>query len=288
MNDDAYDELSFMQLKKYIKESTGFNCDQYKDAHFRRRIKVRMRLTNSNNYSEYIHVLEEERTEQKNLIDTLTINVTDFFRNHETFRIIEEEILPTLIKSRSSSLFKTIRIWSAGCAAGEEAYSIAILLHKLLKNDVGKYRINIIGTDLDVISLKKARKGIYNEIEMRNVDKKTRECYFQKMGDSYQVIDELKDLIHFKQHDMLSGPKISYFDMIICRNVMIYFKKEIQEQLYLDFYQALNNGGFFIIGKSETMTGPAAGYFTPYNTRERLYVKKIPGNKHDKTNQRVK
>ncbi|MFY1113045.1 MAG: CheR family methyltransferase [Methanosarcinaceae archaeon] len=269
-------------LKKAIKKNLGFNCEQYKESHFRRRINVRVRATNSSSYAEYLKILKKDQDEYRNLIEALTVNVSEFFRNPETYTVIEKEVLPTLIKSKSKSLVKAIRIWSAGCAAGEEAYSLAILLHMLLEKDFGKYRISIMGTDIDSSSLEKARKGVYSENALKNVDEKTRERYFIKKDEMYQVTDQLKNITHFKQHDLISGSKLSHFDMIICRNVMIYFNKEIQEQLHLEFYKSLSQGGFFIIGKAETLLGTAAGYFKPYNTRERLYVKENEGNIHGK------
>ncbi|AKB26710.1 Chemotaxis protein methyltransferase CheR [Methanosarcina sp. MTP4] len=269
-------------LKKAIKKNLGFNCEQYKESHFRRRINVRVRATNSSSYAEYLKILKKDQDEYRNLIEALTVNVSEFFRNPETYTVIEKEVLPTLIKSKSKSLVKAIRIWSAGCAAGEEAYSLAILLHMLLEKDFGKYRISIMGTDIDSSSLEKARKGVYSENSLKNVDEKTRERYFIKKDEMYQVTDQLKNITHFKQHDLISGSKLSHFDMIICRNVMIYFNKEIQEQLHLEFYKSLSQGGFFIIGKAETLLGTAAGYFKPYNTRERLYVKENEGNIHGK------
>jgi chemotaxis protein methyltransferase CheR len=282
-NDEIQEEDPDLELlKKAIKKNIGFNCEQYKESHFRRRINVRVRATNSSSYAEYLKILKKDQDEYRNLIEALTVNVSEFFRNPETYTVIEKEILPALIKSKSNSLVKAIRIWSAGCAAGEEAYSLAILLQMLLDKDFGKYRISIIGTDIDSSSLEKARKGVYSENVLKNVDEKTRERYFIKKGGMYQVTDQLKNITHFKQHDLISGPKLSHFDMIICRNVMIYFNKEIQEQLHLEFYKALNRGGFFIIGKAETLLGTAAGYFKPYNTRERLYVKTNEGNIHGK------
>ncbi|HII02268.1 TPA: protein-glutamate O-methyltransferase CheR, partial [Methanosarcinaceae archaeon] len=282
-NDEIQEEDPDLELlKRAIKKNLGFNCEQYKESHFRRRINVRVRATNSSSYAEYLKILKKDQDEYRNLIEALTVNVSEFFRNPETYTVIEKEVLPALIKSKSNSLVKSIRIWSAGCAAGEEAYSLAILLHMLLDKEFGKYRISIMGTDIDSSSLEKARKGVYGENVLKNVDEKTRERYFIKKGGMYQVTDQLKNITHFKQHDLISGPKLSHFDMIICRNVMIYFNKEIQEQLHLDFYKALSQGGFFIIGKAETLLGTAAGYFKPYNTRERLYVKENEGNIHGK------
>jgi chemotaxis protein methyltransferase CheR len=222
--------------------------------------------------------LKKKPQEYEFLVDTLTVNVSEFFRNPETFRIIEKEVIPAIVKYRSESLIRSIRIWSAGCAAGEEAYSLAILLHRTLKTDFNKYRIKIIGTDIDAQSLEKARKGVYSESSLKNLDLSTKERYFLKQGDTYQVINELKNVTQFKRHDLISDPIIDRFDLIVCRNVMIYFKKEIQEQLQLNFYKALEKGGFFIIGKSETLLGTASNLFRPYNTRERMYIKEISRN----------
>ncbi|AKB13586.1 chemotaxis protein methyltransferase CheR [Methanosarcina thermophila] len=265
----------FELLKKIITGNTGFNCEHYKEAHFKRRINVRIRATNSESYGAYLKLLKRDPQEYKFLVDTLTVNVSEFFRNPETFSIIEKEVIPPIVKNRSGSLIRSIRIWSAGCAGGEEAYSLAILLHRVMRSDFDKYKIRIIGTDIDAKSLEKARKGIYCENSLKNLDLSTKERYFVKQGDTYQVIDELKNITRFKHHDLISGAKIDRFDIIVCRNVMIYFKKEIQEKLQLNFYQALEKGGFFIIGKSETLIGAASSLFKPYNTRERLYVKEI-------------
>jgi chemotaxis protein methyltransferase CheR len=267
------EDPGFELLKKVITKSTGFNCEQYKEAHFKRRVNVRVRATNSENYEEYLRLLKKNSAEHEYLIKALTINVSEFFRNPETFGVIEKEVIPFLIKSRSDSLVKSIRIWSAGCATGEEVYSLAILLHRILGRDFDRYRISIIGTDIDSLSLEKARKGTYHESVLKNVNASIKESYFVRQGETYQVSDQLKNMIRFKRHDMISESCINRFDLIICRNVMIYFKKEIQEQLQLKFHQSLNRGGFFVIGKAETLLGTASNRFKSYNARERLYIK---------------
>lgn len=267
------EDIGFELLKRAIKESTGFNCEQYKEAHFRRRVNVRVRATSSENYGEYLRLLKKDSEEYEYLIKALTINVSEFFRNPETFEVIEKEVIPFLIKSRSDSLIKSIRIWSAGCATGEEAYSLAMLLHKVLNRDYNKYRISIIGTDIDTLSLEKAQKGVYLENVLKNVDASTKENYFVKLNETYQVSDQLKSMIRFKRQDMISESCTGRFDLIICRNVMIYFKKEVQEQLQLNFHKALNRGGFLVIGKAETLLGAASNHFKTYNSRERLYIK---------------
>lgn len=272
------EDVGFELLKRAITESTGFNCDQYKEAHFKRRVNVRVRATSSENYGEYLRLLKKDSEEYEYLIKALTINVSEFFRNPETFEVIEKEVIPFLIKSRSDSIIKSIRIWSAGCATGEEVYSLAILLHRVLGRDFDKYRISIIGTDIDTLSLEKALKGVYRENVLKNVDMSTKENYFVKRSETYQVSDQLKNMIRFKRHDMISESCTDRFDLIICRNVMIYFKKEVQEQLQLNFHRALNRGGFFVIGKAETLLGTASNHFKPYNSRERLYIKETKDN----------
>ncbi len=267
------DDTSFRMLKNLIKKNLGFNCDQYKESHFRRRIDVRLRASRAKTFSDYIDILNKNPAEYKQLMDTLTVNVTNFFRNPETYDVIERDVLPVIIKSKSSSPLKSIRIWSAGCSIGVEAYSIAILLHTLLKDDFNRYKISITGTDIDKGSLFKAQEGLYTEVEMKDVDAKIKDKYFVKKDNKYQVIEELRNLMTFKRQDLITDPKTKGFDAIFCRNVTIYFTKELQEQLYMDFYESLNTGGFFIMGKTETMIGPSKDVFKPFNTKERIYNK---------------
>lgn len=168
---------------------------------------------------------------------------------------------------------KEIRIWSAGCAAGEEVYSLAILIHEILGKDFGSYRIRIIGTDIDDSSLEKARKGIYSIEALKNINSFIKKHFFTRQGETYQITEKLRKIVFFSHHDMISEPCMRHFDLIIYRNVLIYFKREIQEQLQINFYHALNENGFLVIGKLETLIGNAANLFKSYNSRESLYYK---------------
>lgn len=259
-------------LKKMIHQKLGFNCEQYKDAHFKRRLDVRLRATNSKTYQEYVNCLQTNRDEWPELMETLTVNVTNFFRNPEVYDIVEKEILPAIIKAKNTGL-RSIRIWSAGCSIGVEAYSIAMLLNHLLGNDFKKYNIKITGTDIDKESLLKAQKGVYSSLEMKDVRPGFLSKYFTKQGDNYVINDELKKVTQFKKQDLITGPKMSGFDAVFCRNVTIYFQKELQENLYVKFYDALSKNGFFIMGKTETLLGPSKDTFKAYNSKERIYQK---------------
>ena len=267
------EDADFAMLKNVIKDKLGFNCEYYKDSHFKRRIDVRLRASGSKNYGDYVKLLKENDGERAVLMDTLTVNVTNFFRNTEVYDIVEKEVLPAVIKSKGSSPLKSIKIWSAGCSIGVEAYSIAMLLDHILGNNIRKYNISITGTDIDKASLQQAQQGVYSNIEMKDVRPAFLKKYFVQQGNQYHVIDELKKMTHFKSHDMISGPKIKGFDIIFCRNVTIYFEKELQEKLYMDFFDGLNENGFFVMGKTETLLGPSKDRFKPFNAKERIYCK---------------
>ncbi|WP_246275895.1 CheR family methyltransferase [Methanolobus zinderi] len=272
-NKKSKEDADFASLKNIIKTRLGFNCEYYKDSHFRRRIDVRLRATGSENFGEYIQVLKQDQNEQDILLETLTVNVTNFFRNSEVYDIIEKEVLPAVIKSKGIGMNKSIKIWSAGCSIGVEAYSIAMLFHHILGNRIGRYNISITGTDIDKASLQHARNGIYSEVEMKDVRPDFMQRYFVKEGNQYHIKDELKKMTRFKPHDMISGPKMGGFDIIFCRNVTIYFEKELQEKLYMKFYEGLNKDGFFVMGKTETLLGPSKDLFRSYNAKERIYAK---------------
>lgn len=266
--DDEY----YQTLKNLIQKNLGFNSNQYKDSHFKRRIDVRLRATNTSTYKEYVELLQSDRNEYPELMETLTVNVTNFFRNPEVYDIVEKEILPAIIKSKTGGL-RSIRIWSAGCSIGVEAYSLAMLFHHLLGKEFGKYNIKITGTDIDRESLLKAQSGVYSEAEMKDVRPAFLKKYFTKEEGKYLISDELKKITQFKKQDLISGPKMSGFDAVFCRNVTIYFQKELQEQLYMDFYNALGKDGFFVMGKTETLIGPSKDKFKSYNSKERIYQK---------------
>lgn len=266
------DEKEFSYLKTLIKKKIGFNCEDYKQPHLKRRLAVRLRVTNSRTYKEYAEILQREENEAQKLKDTLTVNVTEFFRNPEIYEVLSKKCLPTLLKAKGEN--KTLRIWSAGCSNGDEPYSIAIALREYLGILIKKYNISITGTDIDEDSLEKARNGTYPEKSLEKLSKERISRYFTKVDNGYQVNDDIRSLVNFKRHDMISGAPMSGFDFVFCRNVTIYFDKPLQEKLYLNFYNALNNNGFFVMGKTETLIGPASKLFESFEPREKIYQKR--------------
>lgn len=267
------DEKEFVELKAIIKKKIGFNCDQYKQAHLKRRLAVRLRANQSGSYKEYMDILMRNEAELQKLKDTLTVNVTELFRNPETYEVFSKTVLPELVKSKGDD--KTIKIWSAGCSNGEEPYSIAILVREFLGGLTKRYSISIIGTDIDEDSLKKAQNGIFQLKQLEKINKERLDKFFTRKDDgNFQISEDLRRLLKFRHHDMISGSRMFGFDVIFCRNVTIYFEQELQEKLYLNFYNALNKGGYFVMGKTETLVGPAGDLFEPVDVRERIYQKR--------------
>lgn len=264
-------EKEFTDLKAIIKKKIGFNCDEYKQAHLKRRLMVRLRANRSRTYKEYAITLLNSYEETLKLKDVLTVNVTELFRNPETFDAFSQIALPELIYSKGEN--RIIRVWSAGCSNGEETYSIAIMLLEFLGQMAKNYNISILGTDIDEECLEKAISGGYNAKQLEKISRERLERFFIKYGDGYRVIDKLRDIVHFKRHDLISGPGLSGFDIIFCRNVTIYFDRKQQERLYMNFYNSLNEGGYFLMGKTETLVGQAGGLFRPVDLKERIYRK---------------
>ena len=267
------DEKDFAELKTIIKRKIGFNCEEYKQAHLKRRLAVRLRANQSRSYKDYSELLLCSAEEEIHLKETLTVNVTELFRNPETYESVRTTVLPELVRTKGEN--RNLKIWSAGCSNGEEPYSIAIMLNEYLGSSAKRYNISILGTDIDDDSLTKAQAGLFQPKQLEKINKERLAKFFINKDKNYQVIGDIQRMVHFKHHDMISGPKMSGFDLIFCRNVTIYFEQHLQEKLYMDFYNALNNGGYFVMGKTETMVGPAGQLFKHVDLRERIYQRKV-------------
>jgi len=268
--DDAY----FEDLKTKVKRDVTFDCSQYKDSFLKRRFAIRMRATRVTTFRDYIKLLDSDQQEYEKLLDTLTVNVTEFMRDppvYEAFTAVLRDLVAAKVKRGD----KTLRIWSAGCSSGEEAYSLAILLRKTLGVMHRDLSTQIIASDIDPGSLNKAREGVYKKDALKNMVDKEIQIYFTREKDLYRVNDDLKRMIRFKKHDLIREKEIGYCDVIFCRNVIIYFSREQQKDLYMKFYRGLKDYGYLVTGKSETLVGKAANLFKTINHREKIY-QKIP------------
>lgn len=274
----AKDDNNFPLLKKKIVYDTSLDCHQYKDNYLKRRIAVRMNAKKVPTYFEYMQLLSSDPGEYDALLRDLTINVTQFFRDPEVFHILEEEFIPFLIYNKVKQGKRVIRIWSAGCASGEEPYSLAIIMHDLLGSEMDNFIVTILGTDIDEASLMSAKKGEYLPRQVEKVRLGYLNCYFQFDGEMFRLSDEIKDMVRFKKLDLFSEVRGGNYDLILCRNVLIYFTKDMQKKLIDNFYDSLNWGGYLVLGKTETLIGNPDHKFQILNNRERIYQKNKTNN----------
>ena len=266
-------DAGFRMLTEKITRDRGFRCASYKDKCLRRRIAVRMRAKNTGSPAEYASILDADPREYERLMRSLTVNVTKFFRNWETYAAIEKKVIPSLFDRDEEE----VRIWSAGCASGEEPYSIAILMHKYAVNAGIESRldaVNIIGTDIDSECLGEAERAFYAEAAIGETPAALRSQYFPEVAGLHTMLPEVRRLVTFQCNDLLSfQPPAENLHLLICRNVIIYFEREAQDALFLEFHRLIAPGGFLVLGKVETLLGDARGLFTPVNSRERIFRK---------------
>jgi chemotaxis methyl-accepting protein methylase len=267
----AADEQGFVALLRKIERDKKFRCWNYKDTCLRRRISVRMRARGATSFAHYAGILDTDQKEYDRLIDALTINVSKFFRNPETFACIATKVLPELWSVPSP----LVRIWSAGCATGEEAYSLAVLCreHASVHGDQARLDgLRIIGSDLDRESVSVASRGRYAAPAFVDTSPAVREKYFPLENGLFSVSPEIRNLVSFERRDLLDGEGPGgRLDMIVCRNVIIYFTRETQERLFERFHDLLLPGGFLVLGKVETLLGKSREMFAPVSSRERIF-----------------
>ncbi|GAA0196652.1 hypothetical protein GCM10009122_61400 [Fulvivirga kasyanovii] len=262
------------EITAILKEYAEFDLRQYKPATIQRRIARRMSLTETIKYSEYLQTLREDEKEREQLTKDLLINVTDFFRDPEAYEILEETVLPEIINKVSSE--KDIRVWVPGCASGEEAYSIAILLLEVLDKLKKKNDVKIFATDIDEDAIKTARKGMYPASIAGEVPKKFLDKYFVKYENYYKIKGHVRDLISFATQNVATHPPFSHIHLVSCRNLLIYLKKEVQERVLDSFYFSLEGDSYLFLGSSESF-GNRSHFFKPVSKKWRIY-KKIPGH----------
>jgi chemotaxis methyl-accepting protein methylase len=257
-------------LCKKIERDRGFFCSSYKDTCLRRRISVRMRIKGAATFDEYGFLLDDDPLEYEKLIATLTINVSKFFRNPDTYASIATKVIPELFTDSTTR----VHVWSAGCASGEEAYSLAVLFHQQQadRGNDNEARVDIVGTDVDGDAISAARRGRYGEAAFTDTTPAVRDTYFPLTDGLYTASSELRQQVAFQRADLLEGSRThSRFHLILCRNVIIYFKRQTQEWLFERFHELLLPGGFLVLGKVESLLGKSRAMFTPISARERIY-----------------
>lgn len=267
----AQDAQELQLLKDQIQRDLGFVCDGYKEHCLRRRIAVRMRARGTHTYADYGELLKHDEAEHHKLLDAVTINVSKFYRNRDLWRVMDDQVIPRLFDLRA----RPVRIWSAGCAAGEEPFTIAMALkaHALRtgrEKDLAKF--NVRGTDIDRRSLTHASTGRYGEFAFGDIDPEVRKSMFVA-PELAEVNPDVRAMVNFGEVDLIKDTFTGEQHLIMCRNVIIYFERAVQEQLFIKFHEALAPGGYLVLGKVETIFGHAAALFKSVAQRERVFVK---------------
>lgn len=230
----------------------NFDFRDYKKASLKRRLQKRLDAHHIRSYEEYTRFLEAHPEEYDRLFDTLLINVTEFFRDPEAWGIVQREVLPVIVsKKRKGS---SIRIWSAACATGEEPYTIGILLAEYLGDEICDFEIKIYATDVDDSALTEARKGWYPPEKLKMLSAERLEKYFTREDDGYRISRSIRQLVSFGRLDLTADPPLSQLDLLVCRNVLMYFNSTLQARLMHRFSFAVAPEGYLFLGKSEGIT----------------------------------
>ncbi len=263
----------FQLLLDKIRNDRGLDFRHYHQGLLKRRVAIRLRAAKLNSYSDYLLVLMENPEEYDKLFETLCINVSEFFRDPEVWEAMQS-LFQNMIRHKKTEHNPSIRIWSAGCANGEEPYSIAIMLKEILLGEYANCRIEIASTDVDPKCMKFAQKGVYLKASLKNVSKELLNKYFTPEEDGFKIKDEIKQLMNFSYLDLTSPELIKNTDIIFCRNVFIYFDNNLQKQLLIKFYNALRPKGYLVMGKSETLIHEAKEIFEGIDLNARIYRRK--------------
>jgi two-component system, chemotaxis family, CheB/CheR fusion protein len=272
-------DASFEQLLQYLQQERGFDFAGYKSPSLKRRVAKRMQFVNIERLADYIDYLEVHPEEFSSLFNTILINVTAFFRDEEAWKYLAETIVPRILSTKQQN--EPIRIWSAGCASGEEAYSIAMVMAEALGRLDFRHRVKIYASDVDEEALITARQAIYGVKEIAAVPEEWREKYFETVGGRHVFNAELRRQVIFGRHDLMQDAPMSRLDLLICRNTLMYFNAEAQGRILGRFHYAINSSGFLFLGKAE-MPLMTSSLFAPVELKHRVFSKLSLGNLRDR------
>jgi len=260
-------------LLVFIRDARGFDFTGYKRSSLVRRIRKRMQEVGTPDYVDYRDLLESSAEEFGHLFNTILINVTGFFRDAETWTYLQREVMPDLLALAEPA--REIRVWSAGCATGEEAYSLAIAFTEALGVDETAKRVKIYGTDVDNDALRDARMGVYPSKNLDSMPPELRDKYFEQTGSQFAFRPDLRRRVIFGRHDITRDAPISRLDLLLCRNTLMYFNVETQAQVLDRFHFALREGGYLFLGKAEMLLGDGER-FEVVSMRQRMFRRR-PG-----------
>src|SRR4051794_38262714 len=263
------DSEALREIMTLLRVRTGHDFSNYKPATLRRRIERRINVTNQPSLTAYAAALREQGEEAHALMRELLISVTNFFRDPDAYAVLERRVVPRIFELRNGQ--QQVRAWVAGCATGEEAYSVAMLLAECAATTPDPPAIQVFASDIDARAIAIAREGIYSSSDVADVPEERLRRFFQPVGRGFRVGRELRDLVLFANHNVIRDPPFSHLDLIACRNVLIYLNRSVQERVLETFHFALRAGGFLFLGASESAESTAE-LFAPLDKAAHLYA----------------
>ena len=269
----------FVRLLEYLKTTRGFDFTGYKLSSLIRRVQKRMQQVDVKDYAAYLDFLEVHPDEFAPLFNTVLINVTDFFRDPAAWQEIAEQVLPRILEEKEPGA--PIRCWSAGCASGEEAYTLAILLAEALGEQELRQRVKLYATDADEEALAAARQGIFPAARMKSVPEALLAKYFEPLGDRYVFRPDLRRALIFGRHDLVQDAAISRLDLLVCRNTLMYFNAETQAKILARFHFALRRNGYLFLGRAETLL-THSNSFRPLDLKHRIFQRTATASLRDR------
>lgn len=267
---------SLERLMAKVHVARGVDLSSYRRAYVERRIGARLRQLELHSYRQYADLLDTDPSEYQHLFDTLTINVTEFFRDQVVWDSLKVRVMKPMIESKKQGRSRTIRLWSAGCATGEEPYSMLMLLFDMLGRDASHFLITAFATDLDPDALAHAERGVYDLEKQKRIPPSYKSRFTKPVGDrQFEVVPEVRRRVQFRQRNLFDPPLQRAVDLIMCRNVFIYLDRDEQAKVLQSFMEALTRGGYLVLGRSEKLSPEAAALLEPIDGRERIYRKPL-------------
>ena len=269
----------FEQILRYLEQTRGFDFTAYKRTTLMRRVMKRMQMINVAGFDEYLDYLQVHQEEFAALFNTILINVTSFFRDPEVWATLRDEIVPVLLAARKDE--GPVRVWSAGCASGQEPYSLAMLFAEAVGAEALRERVKIYATDADEDALTEARTATYSPRHVSDVPEGLLAKYFDSVNGNFVVNRDLRRAVIFGRHDLLQDAPISRVDLLLCRNTLMYFNSEAQSRIVQRLYFSLNPAGYAILGRAEMLFTHAA-IFTPVDLKRRVFRTIPKANSRDR------
>ncbi len=273
------EDISLDALLEFIKETRGFDFTGYKRSTIQRRVAKRMAAVGARRYDDYVDYLELHGEEFAELFNTLLINTTGFFRDPQIWEYLGDEVLPELLATRIPD--SPLRLWCAGCASGEEPFTVAMVLARVMGDPVFRERVKIYATDIDEEALDQARHGAYLPRQVEDVPPEALERFFERTEQSYVFRKDLRRSVIFGRNDLVQDAPISRIDLLVCRNTLMYFNAEVQSRILRRFHFALDDDGYLLLGRSEMLI-THADLFAPVELKRRAFRKVIKPTLRDR------